>query len=73
MTASDRLARIAPYVWRLLEDEHIQDQLGHAITGATTKLDLDSTRHLPPCPRCGNGKRHTVTGGDSVEDPYPNR
>jgi hypothetical protein len=33
MTAADRVARIAPYFWRLLEDEYIQDQLGQAITG----------------------------------------
>jgi len=28
---------------------------------------------LPPCPSCGNGEYETVTGGDSVDDPYPNR
>ena len=33
MTATDRLARIAPYLWRLLEDEYVQEQLGQAITG----------------------------------------
>jgi hypothetical protein len=27
---------------------------------------------LPPCPSCGNGQWATVTGGDSVDDPYPN-
>ena len=31
MTAAERLARIAPYVWRLIEDDYIQDQLGEAI------------------------------------------
>jgi rubrerythrin len=36
-------------------------------------LDVDSTRHLPPCPSCGNGGWDTVSGGDSVEDPYPDR
>ena len=36
----------------------------YSCTSCHYKLDLDSTRHLPPCPRCGNGKWHTVTGGD---------
>jgi len=33
--------------------------------------DVGSTTHLPPCPKCGNGQWETVTGGDSVNDPYP--
>jgi hypothetical protein len=36
------------------------------------KLQLGSTKSLPPCPSCGHGEWHTVSGGDSVEDPYPN-
>jgi hypothetical protein len=36
------------------------------------KLEVGSTKHLPPCPSCGNGEYETVSGGDSVEDPYPN-
>lgn len=32
-----------------------------------------STKHLPPCPSCGNGSYDTVTGGDSAKDPYPDR
>jgi hypothetical protein len=35
------------------------------------ELDVGSTKHLPPCPSCGNGEYETVTGGDSVNDPYP--
>jgi predicted nucleic acid-binding Zn-ribbon protein len=35
------------------------------------ELEVGSTRSLPPCPSCGNGKWHTVTGGDSADDPYP--
>ena len=36
-------------------------------------LSVQSTKNLPPCPQCSNGKWHTVTGGVSVEDPYPDR
>jgi predicted nucleic acid-binding Zn-ribbon protein len=36
------------------------------------ELDVGSTKHLPPCPECGNGEWQTVTGGDSTKDPYPN-
>lgn len=32
MTATEQLARIAPYVGRLLEDQNIQDQIGQAAT-----------------------------------------
>jgi Zn finger protein HypA/HybF involved in hydrogenase expression len=34
-------------------------------------IDVGSTTHLPPCPSCGNGRWETITGGDSVDDPYP--
>jgi predicted nucleic acid-binding Zn-ribbon protein len=37
------------------------------------ELDVGSTKHLPPCPECGNGSWETMSGGDSVNDPYPNR
>jgi rubrerythrin len=37
------------------------------------QLDVDSTRHLPPCPSCNNGQWQTLSGGDSVNDPYPDR
>jgi len=37
------------------------------------ELKVDSTQHLPPCPSCGNGEWHTLSGGDSSDDPYPNR
>jgi lipopolysaccharide biosynthesis regulator YciM len=41
-------------------------------TNCDYKLGVDSTRHLPPCPSC-NGNWKTVTGGDSVKDPYPDQ
>jgi hypothetical protein len=34
-------------------------------------MDVGSTTHLPPCPECGNSDWETISGGDSVEDPYP--
>jgi Zn finger protein HypA/HybF involved in hydrogenase expression len=37
------------------------------------ELDVASTQHLPPCPSCSNGRWDTVSGGDSVDDPYPDR
>lgn len=37
------------------------------------ELDVMSTQHLPPCPSCTNGTWQTVSGGDSVDDPYPDR
>jgi predicted RNA-binding Zn-ribbon protein involved in translation (DUF1610 family) len=40
-------------------------------TNCGYNLDVDSTQHLPPCPECGNGEWRTKSGGDSVEDPYP--
>jgi predicted nucleic acid-binding Zn-ribbon protein len=36
-------------------------------------IDVGSTQSLPPCPNCGYGEWQTQSGGDSVEDPYPNR
>jgi predicted nucleic acid-binding Zn-ribbon protein len=36
-------------------------------------IDVGSTESLPPCPECGNGQWETVSGGDSTQDPYPNR
>jgi hypothetical protein len=32
-----------------------------------------STKSLPPCPSCGNGMWEPRSGGDSVNDPYPDR
>jgi predicted nucleic acid-binding Zn-ribbon protein len=42
-------------------------------TQCGNRLDVGSTKHLPPCPNCGNGSYNTVSGGDSVDDPYPDR
>jgi predicted RNA-binding Zn-ribbon protein involved in translation (DUF1610 family) len=36
-------------------------------------LRVSSTTHLPPCPKCGKGDYQTISGGDSLNDPYPNR
>jgi predicted nucleic acid-binding Zn-ribbon protein len=40
-------------------------------TNCGYELQVGSTDHLPPCAECGNGEYETVTGGDSVHDPYP--
>jgi hypothetical protein len=37
------------------------------------ELSVASTQSLPPCPKCANGQWNTMTGGDSVDDPYPDR
>ncbi len=42
-------------------------------TNCGFELDVGSTTHLPPCPSCGNGDYETMSGGDSVNDPYPRR
>jgi Zn finger protein HypA/HybF involved in hydrogenase expression len=42
-------------------------------TNCSNEIQVGSTRHLPPCPKCGNGSYETVTGGDSIQDPYPER
>lgn len=45
----------------------------YACTNCAYELDVRSTKHLPPCPRCQNAEWKTITGGDSVNDPYPAR
>jgi hypothetical protein len=42
-------------------------------TQCGNEVEVGSTKHLPPYPSCGNGRYDTVSGGDSVDDPYPNR
>ena len=37
------------------------------------ELEVSSTDNLPPCPSCENGQYQVVSGGDSAEDPYPDR
>jgi len=43
----------------------------YVCTNCSRELEIGSTKSLPPCPNCGNGEWHTISGGDSVEDPYP--
>lgn len=45
----------------------------YACTQCGNVLTVGSTKHLPPCPSCGNGHWETRSGGDSVNDPYPDR
>lgn len=42
-------------------------------TSCGYELGVTSTKHLPPCPSCGNGHWETLSGGDSKNDPYPGR
>jgi predicted nucleic acid-binding Zn-ribbon protein len=42
-------------------------------TSCGNEVTVGSTKHLPPCPSCGNGEYQTLSGGDSVKDPYPDR
>lgn len=42
-------------------------------TKCGNKIDMGSKGHIPSCPQCGNGEWGTVSGGDSVNDPYPDR
>jgi lipopolysaccharide biosynthesis regulator YciM len=42
-------------------------------TSCGYELSVTSTKHLPPCPSCGNGHWETLSGGDSKNDPYPDR
>jgi predicted RNA-binding Zn-ribbon protein involved in translation (DUF1610 family) len=42
-------------------------------TNCGYELQVQSTQHLPPCPQCSNGEYRTQSGGDSVDDPYPDR
>jgi predicted RNA-binding Zn-ribbon protein involved in translation (DUF1610 family) len=37
------------------------------------ELSVGSTKHLPPCPSCGNAEWNTKSGGDAAADPYPNQ
>lgn len=37
-------------------------------TNCGNERDVSSTKHLPPCPTCGNGEYETVTGSESVDD-----
>jgi predicted RNA-binding Zn-ribbon protein involved in translation (DUF1610 family) len=41
-------------------------------TSCGNEITVSSTTSLPPCPSCGNGEWTTQSGGDSVQDPYPN-
>jgi len=42
-------------------------------TNCGYQLQVTSIKSLPPCPSCANGFYETLSGGDSVNDPYPDR
>ena len=37
------------------------------------EIQMNSTTHFASCPKCGNGVWDTVSGGDSLNDPNPDR
>jgi predicted RNA-binding Zn-ribbon protein involved in translation (DUF1610 family) len=41
-------------------------------TNCGNTLSVQSTTHLPQCPECGGPNEwQTMSGGDSLADPYP--
>ena len=42
-------------------------------TNCGETIQVNSVDSLPPCPKCSNDEWDTITGGDSAEDPYPDR
>lgn len=42
-------------------------------TSCGNELQVQSISSLPPCPECANGEYTTLSGGDSKDDPYPER
>ena len=42
-------------------------------TNCGNEIEVGSTQSLPPCPSCNQGEWTTVSGGDSSQDPYPDR
>ena len=47
--------------------------MANPCTECPYELRVGSTGHLSPCPSCGSGEGTTVTRGDSVHDPDPER
>ena len=45
----------------------------YSCTECGYELSVNSTRHLPPCPECDNGEWEMLSGGDSADDPYPDK
>jgi predicted nucleic acid-binding Zn-ribbon protein len=42
-------------------------------TNCGETIDVGSVQSLPPCSNCGNNSWETLSGGDSRDDPYPER
>jgi predicted RNA-binding Zn-ribbon protein involved in translation (DUF1610 family) len=42
-------------------------------TSCGTQLEVGSTKHLPPCPSCGNAEFEDVSRGDSPHGLYADR
>jgi predicted nucleic acid-binding Zn-ribbon protein len=42
-------------------------------TNCGNEIQMGSRTSIPPCSSCGGGEWETVSGGDSADDPYPDR
>ena len=42
-------------------------------TDCGQELTMQSEQSLPPCPNCNGTSFETIRGGDSSQDPYPDR
>lgn len=46
----------------------------YTCTNCGSELTVSSIKSLPPCPKCGGPNDwNVVSGGDSAQDPYPDR
>jgi uncharacterized glyoxalase superfamily protein PhnB len=85
-TATDPEGHVWVFAQRLTLEPRKEDTLANPVragsdasagtykcTACGNTIDVGSTTHLQPCANCGNGNWETITGGDSVKDPTPNR
>jgi ribosomal protein L37AE/L43A len=74
--------QFAPFLARQLDGELVPGRVRldalvdvsagtYQCTNCDNQIQMRSQTHIPPCPQCGNGAWATVSGGDSVNDPYP--
>jgi hypothetical protein len=64
---------VSDYTRQVARVPHEASSPGGERTQCGYELQVGSTKHLPPCPRCSNGSYDTVTGGDAAANPYPDR
>jgi hypothetical protein len=69
--AADIARKYVAYATDEREDEWHRGT--YRCTNCGNEIEVGRTRHLPPCPSCGNGEWESLSGDDSVDDPYPDR